>query len=267
MNKVSESKSIVPVPLFPPKFKSSSVSTASNVVTLELKEPLADSKSVVLVEKEELGAVKEPLILEDIWADELNIPASKLSVTELPLAILDNPPPPAMVNVSVSKSIVPVPLSPAKFKSSSISWPSNVVTRLEKEELASCKSVTRVENDELGVKNEPLIEAAASEPNPLFHIPLVIVFESNIVFIVEKDNLWTWLPLANSATLPSDAVCPTSSGSAWYACSAGAPSVPATWLSFVKDSLLIAEPKLATPLPPLISIPAPDIFIKLSSEL
>jgi len=35
----------------------------------------------------------------------------------------------------------------------------------------------------------------------------------------------------------------------------------------VKDSLLIACPKLATPLPPLNSIPAPVILKKLSSEL
>ena len=45
-----------------------------------------------------------------------------INVTELPAPTLDNPFPPAMVNVSVSKSIVRfVPLSPAKFKSSSIS--------------------------------------------------------------------------------------------------------------------------------------------------
>ena len=120
-----------------------------------------------------------------------------------------------MVNVSESKSIVPVPLSPAKFKSSSVSNPSNVVTRDENDPLAVSKFVVLVEKEELGAVNEPLIEAPAVEPNPLFHIPFVIVLEPKIVFNVEKVNLWTWLPLAYSATLPSEAIVPISLGSAW----------------------------------------------------
>ena len=85
---------------------------------------------------------------------------SKLRVTELPLAVLDNPLPPAIVKVSESKSIVPVPLSPAKFKSSSTSNASSVVTRVENEPLALSKPVTRVENDELGFVKEPLTPAS-----------------------------------------------------------------------------------------------------------
>ena len=44
-------------------------------------------------------------------------------------------------------------------------------------------------NEELSAVNEPLIEAPAVEPNPLFHIPFVIVFEPNIEFIVENVSL------------------------------------------------------------------------------
>ena len=106
---------------------------------------------------------------------------SRLNVIVFPLPTLDNPPPPARVNVSLSKSIVRLPpLSPAIVKSSSVSNASNVVILVLNEELGEVKEpliwsancaealtkvfsnsdstlVTRVDKLELTEVNEPLI--------------------------------------------------------------------------------------------------------------
>ena len=133
-------------------------------------------------------------------------PSAALIVIVLPEPIVVTPVPPAIVKVSESKSIVPVPLSPAKFKSSSTSNASSVVTRVENEPLAFSKPVTRVENDELGFVKEPLTPASvrprmnvAFVPNePLISVaiwaePLINVFDNSVSAVV---NLVEKLPLS-----------------------------------------------------------------------
>ena len=93
---LSEVKS--PPPLNPKPvlmFRACNVSTfdSSNVTRVE-KLALAVSKSVVLVENEELGAVNEPLISSAIWAEELNapsnIPVNEVAFTLSSISILPN---------------------------------------------------------------------------------------------------------------------------------------------------------------------------------
>ena len=87
--------------------------------------------------------------------------AAKLIVTVWLEATVETPVPPAIVKLWESKSIVPVPLSPAIPKSSSISVPSSVATLPASEELTEV--------------NEPLIEVLFTE-NVTFPVsPLTLI--------------------------------------------------------------------------------------------